>query len=47
MCPEAVFRVRKLSQSNGRDQMIQDFLLEFYRIHEQFAAGELNQSEGR
>jgi hypothetical protein len=39
--PEVVFRVRKRSQSNGCDQMIRDL----FRIHEQFAAGELNQEE--
>jgi hypothetical protein len=26
--------------------MIRDFILEIFRIHEQFAAGELNQSGG-
>ncbi len=44
---EAVFRVRKLSRSNGRDQMIRDFLLEIFRIHKQFTTGELSQSGGR
>ncbi len=32
----------KWSRSNGHDQLIRDFLLEIFRIHEQFAAGELN-----
>jgi hypothetical protein len=27
--------------------MIRDYLLEIFHIHEQFAAGELNQSGGR
>ncbi len=32
--PEAVFRVRKWSRSNGRDQLIRDFLLEIFCNHE-------------
>jgi hypothetical protein len=44
---EALFRVRKLSRSNGRDQMIRDFLLEIFCTHEQFTTGELSQSGGR
>ncbi len=44
---EAVLRVRKWSRSNVRDKLIQDFLLGIFRIHEQFAAGEHNQSVGR